>query len=241
MPLPAGEVRDAAGRSRVPPVVALAVGVLLWYVPTFGQPLTGPIASVLRALGLLGPEAHGDATWFVATLALRWLAVAALLVFVLTVERLPMSSVGIRMPHWKGLLVTVAVTVVAMVVGYGLYFMVVGDQVEQSTQTGQILASLPFGQLIHLIVNAAVVEELFFRGFLMERLITLTRRPWLAAVVSYLLFVGSHIPGSGLATTLTATAAGSLVFVGLYVRYRNVVLCTGAHALSNTPVLLTSG
>lgn len=228
------------GTSRVPPIVALAVGVLLWYVPTIGQSLADPIAQALRALGFLEPGTGSYAAWFVATLVLRWLALALLLVFVLAAERQPLSSVGVRAPRWKDLPLTVGVAVLAIVVGYGLYLLVHGGAVDEGTQTGQILTSLSFGQLVHLVINAAVVEELFFRGFLIERTIALTRRPLLAGVGSYLLFVGSHIPGSGLVTTLTITAVGSVALVGLYLLRRNVLLCIGAHALADTPVLLSA-
>lgn len=236
--------RGASVRRRFPPIVALAVGALLWFVPTIGQPLTGPIVAGLRASGLLQQDTGDDAAWFVATLVLRWLAAALLLGFVLIVERQPLSSVGIRVPRGKDVLLAAAVTVLAVCLGYGLYLtvnlVVHGTQFEQGTQTGQILASLSFGQLVHLIINAAVVEELFFRGFFVERAIAVTGRPWLAAVGSYLLFVGSHISGSGLVVTLTLTAAGSVAFVVLYMLRRNLFLCIGAHALADAPVLLSA-
>ncbi|MEV4014536.1 CPBP family glutamic-type intramembrane protease [Nonomuraea angiospora] len=65
----------------------------------------------------------------------------------------------------------------------------------------------------------------------------LTRRVWPAALVSYVVFVGSHVPGSGWATTLTMVAVGSLLFVGLYWLRRNLPLCAGAHAITNLLIL----
>ncbi|MQA86546.1 MAG: CPBP family intramembrane metalloprotease [Streptosporangiales bacterium] len=227
-----------AARSGIPPIAALAVGALLWFVPTLGQPLVGPIVAALRALGLPQEDTGGYPAGFVATLVLRWFAVVLLLVFVLAVEGQPLSSLGVRAPRAKDLLLTVAVAVLATVIGFGLYLLIQGGEVDGATQTGRILTSLSFGQLVHLVVNAAVVEELFFRGFLIERTIAVTGRPWLAAVGSYLLFVGSHIPGSGLPTALTITAVGSLALVGLYMLRRNLFLCVGAHALGDTPILL---
>jgi hypothetical protein len=49
--------------------------------------------------------------------------------------------------------------------------------------------------------------------------------------------VGSHVPGSGWATTLTMVAAGSVLFVGLYWLRRNLPLCVGAHAVTNLLIL----
>lgn len=212
-------------RFRVPPIVALGVGVLLWYLPTYGSPIAERVAS-------------SDAGQFVAVLVLRWIALALLLVFVFAVERRPPGSVGIRSARWIHILATIGLSVATVVVAYGVYFALQGDQVDESTQTGQIITSLPFVQLIHLVVNAAVVEELFYRGFLIERLVDLTKRPWLACAISYVLFVGGHIPGSGLTATLTLTAIASLTLVGLYLWRRNVLLCVCAHLIFDAPILL---
>jgi membrane protease YdiL (CAAX protease family) len=210
---------------RVPPLVALAVGAALWFVPTLVQ----------RAAWLLGDDDR--AVDFDLVLVSRWIAAALLLGFVLAVERRPLSSVGLHAPRGRDVLITVGLAVLALVVSVTLYGLVAGTGPDQQSPSGRIVASLSVAGSIHLIVNAAVVEELFFRGFLMERVIDLTRRPWLAALVSYVVFVGSHVPGSGGATALTMVAVGSLLFVGLYWVRRNLLLCVGAHAIGNLPLL----
>jgi membrane protease YdiL (CAAX protease family) len=209
---------------RVPPLVALAVGVALWFVPTVVQ----------RVLWL---TAGGDTVNFDVVLLSRWLAAALLLVFVLAVEKRPLSSVGVRAPRLRDVLITVGLAVLTLVAGVALYALLAGGGSGQDSQSGQIMAGLSVVQSVHLIVNAAIVEELFFRGFLMERVIDLTRRVWPAALVSYVVFVGSHVPGSGWATTLTMVAVGSALFVGLYWLRRNLPLCVGAHAVTNLLIL----
>jgi membrane protease YdiL (CAAX protease family) len=79
---------------------------------------------------------------------------------------------------------------------------------------------------------------LFFRGFLIERLIRLGISPWLAGAVSFVLFVGGHVAGSGLVQALTLVAVGSLAFVLLYLRRRNVITCITTHAVTDLLVLL---
>ncbi|MGW0804813.1 CPBP family glutamic-type intramembrane protease [Nonomuraea sp. NPDC002799] len=209
---------------RVPPLVALAVGVVLWFVPTFVQ----------RAVWLLSGD---DTLNFDLVLVSRWLAAALLLGFVLVVEKQPLSSVGICAPRWKDVLVTIGLAVLALVAGVVLYTVLVSGAPDQQSQSTQIMSRLSVAESVHLIVNAAVVEELFFRGFLIERVISLTQRPWLAALVSYVMFVGSHVPGSGWATTLSMVAVGSVLFVGLYYLRRNLLLCVGAHAITNLLIL----
>jgi membrane protease YdiL (CAAX protease family) len=224
------------GTVRVRALLALLAGVLLWYLPTFGEPLVRPIGEAMRATGVLAPGTSTYAADFSAVLVLRWLAVALLLVLVVAVERRPLSSVGVRPVRLRDALLTVAVAVVTLVITVVLYSMVAGVP-DGSTQTGRILTALSAAQAVHLIVNAAVVEELFYRGFLMERLIDLTRRPWLAALVSYVVFVGSHAPEAGWAMTLTMVAPATALFVGLYWWRRNVVLCILAHAITDLVVL----
>ncbi|SEG76218.1 Membrane protease YdiL, CAAX protease family [Thermomonospora echinospora] len=226
-------------RARVWPAAALAVGTLLWFIPTIGQPLTEPIADALKGLGLLADGTDDDAAWFMATLVLRWAATVLLLVFVLTVERRPPSSLGLDKPHRKHLLVAASLALPMTMAGVGLHLLVTGGQPEQSTQTDQIIASLSTVQLAHLIINAAVVEELFFRGFLIERVIDLTGRPALAAAAAYAIFVGSHIPGSGWASSLTVVAVGALLPTILYARTRNLFPCIVAHTVGNAPLLLS--
>jgi membrane protease YdiL (CAAX protease family) len=214
-------------RARVSPIVALAVGVVLWFLPTFAKPLTDAMFD----------SASGQ---FVAVLVLRWIALALLLVFVFAVERRPAASVGIRSARWTHILLALAVAVVTVVVSYGTFFAIQGNQVDQGTQTGQIITSLPFIQLVHLVVNAAAVEEFFYRGFLIERLIDLTARPWLAGVISYVLFVAGHLAGSGVTATLTLTAIGALPLVGFYLWRRNIWLCAGIHAVLDLPILIAN-
>jgi membrane protease YdiL (CAAX protease family) len=214
-------------RSRVAPIVALAVGVVLWFLPTFAKPLTDALFD-------------SAASQFVAVLVLRWIALALLLVFVFAVERRSPASIGIRPARWTHILLALAVAVATVVVAYAAFFAIQGNAVDQSTQTGQIITSLPFIQLVHLVINAAIVEEFFYRGFLIERLIDLTGRPWLAGAISYVLFVTGHLAGSGVTATLTLTAIGALALVGFYLWRRNVWLCAGIHAVFDLPILLAS-
>ncbi|QLY28683.1 CPBP family intramembrane metalloprotease [Nocardia huaxiensis] len=197
---------------------ALGAGVLLWLLPTFAS------------IWLEDPSGSD----FDIILVVRWAAAMLLLSFVLFVERRPLSSLGLRIPQRRDVAVVVPITAAALITGILLYSLVGGGG---DTQTSSIIDSLSVIAAIHLIVNAAVVEELFFRGLLMERVIELTGRPWLAALASFVVFTGSHIPGSGWATALTMTAAGAALFAGIYWWRRNLVLCIEAHALSNLPIL----
>jgi len=225
-------------RSRVPAVVAIGMGMLLWFEPTLLFPVLGaPIARLLHTLGLLAPSAGAFESMFTAALVLRWVALALLLAFVVGVERLPLLSVGVRKPSWLDLLLSVGITLLAVGVSLGLSLLVHVPQLSAHTQTAQIISTLSWPEKIHLIVQNAPVEELFFRGFLIERVIMATRRPWVAGGVSFVLFVVSHFSGSGVVLTLVGLALPSLVFVLLYLWRRNIFLCMLAHAISDSVLL----
>lgn len=216
---------------------ALAVGVVLWYVPTLLMPpLEHPIDAALRALRLLPAHTSEFENVFAAGQVLRWLAVVLLILFVVYVEREPLSSIGVRPLRRSDVLLAVLCAIVTIVVGGGLYLLVHGPGFDASTQHGQVMTLGVLGRL-HVDVNAAVVEEFFFRGLLIERLIRLGARPWLAAAVSFVLFVGSHYfsNSASLAETLTATAVAGLAFVLLYLRTRNVGATMIAHAICDVP------
>jgi membrane protease YdiL (CAAX protease family) len=224
--------------ARVTPIVAIGVGVLLWFEPTLLFPVLGaPIAHLLHTLGLLAPSAGIFESMFTAAMVLRWVALALLLAFVIGVERLPLRSLGICKPGWLDVLLSGGITLLAVGVSLGLSLLVHAPQAAAQTQTAQIISTLSWPEKIHLIVQNAPVEELFFRGFLIERVTTLTRRPWLAGAVSFILFVASHFSGSGILLTLAGIALPSLVFVLLYLWRRNIFLCMLAHAISDTVLL----
>ena len=225
-------------RSRIPAVVSIGVGVLFWFEPTLLSPVLGsPIARLLHNLGLLAPSAGTFESMFTAALVLRWVALALLIVFIVGVERLPLLSIGIRKPGWKDLLLSVVLTLLSILVSISLSLLVNTRQLSAHTQTAQIINTLSWPEKIHLIVQNAPVEEIFFRGFLIERVITATRRPWIGGVVSFVLFVVSHFPGSGVVLTLAGLTLPSLVFVLLYLWRRNIFLCMVAHAISDSVLL----
>jgi membrane protease YdiL (CAAX protease family) len=225
---------------RVPAAVAIGVGVLLWFSPTLLLPaLEQPIVQILRSSGLPAPSAGEAASEFAAALVLRWVAVAALLAFVLGIERLPLRSVGIRKPKWAELLWSAGAGMLSAIVGIGLYLLVQGFQPDVETEAGQLASTLSTLGKIHLIFNAAIVEELFFRGFLIERVSAVTHRVWIGGIISFVLFVASHIHGSGVTESLTIVATGTLVLVLLYLWRRNLFTCIGAHFVGNTPLLLS--
>ena len=171
-----------------------------------------------------------------ARLALNVVAVGTLLLYVTRVEDRPLRSIGIRRPNGRLVLkaaglgvVLLFLTIVAASVGNS------GDEAEGTER----LADLSLGFRILLIIVVAVTEEIYFRGYPIERAEEATRSTWAAAVVSGVVFLVSHVPFSGLLLVL-ASVPGVAVWTWFYVRTRNLPASMLVHLIANLPILLIS-
>ena len=122
-------------------------------------------------------------------------------------EGLPLSTIGIgTSAAWKsllwGLVIAVACLIpaaaIASLTGYG------------HGHASQAFAKLPLWVITIVVVRAGIVEELFYRGYALERL------PWLgmgrlsASAVSVAIFGLGHWPG-GTANILIALVLGAIL------------------------------
>jgi len=230
-----------AARSRVHPLASLAVGVGLYlFLPALLIPVfMAPVDAALRALGLLAADASDWERGFAVAMVLRWLSVPLLLLYVAGVERLPLSSLGVRRLTWRDAGLAVVVGLSGLVVGEGLYLLVHGPGVDPNTQLSQILGTLGIAGRVQVALNAAVVEELFFRGLLIERLLQLGAGRWASAGVSLVLFVGSHYltGSSSLVLTLTGDLAGGVALVAFYMLRQKLPANMLAHVVLNAYVV----
>jgi membrane protease YdiL (CAAX protease family) len=169
-------------------------------------------------------------------LLLNVLAVAAVVVYVRTVEGRGLDSIGIQRPTGRlllratglGLLLLV-LTIVASVAGNA------GDEAEGAER----LADLSIGFRLVLIAVVAVTEEVYFRGYPIERVEEATRSTWAAAVLSGGVFLASHVSFSGLLPVLLSVP-GVAVWTWFYVRTRNLPASMLVHVVANLPILMIS-
>jgi membrane protease YdiL (CAAX protease family) len=228
--------RGGERRRRGWAVVTLAVGVLLYFLPTLVLPvLASPIDQSLRALGLLGGGAGGFERIFGAAMVVRWLAVVLLLLYVPFVEREPLSSIGVRMPRPVDLLLALCTAAVTIVVGGGLYLLAGalthGAGTSAGTQGANIAQTLGVAGRIQVALNAGVVEELLFRAVLIGCLLRLDVHPVTAAAISTIVFAASHyFTGSEtLLYSVVVDGVAGVTFSTLYLLRRNVVANALAH------------
>lgn len=124
----------------------------------------------------------------------------------------------------------------AFLVGLGIQMISGSFVVDDPLQ--ELFSRMPGGPKLALIATAAVTEEVIFRGYLIERLYSLTGRAWGSAAIAFLIFTAAHIPGHGLALVLAGTWQVGAALCLLYMRTRSLGACILLHLLINSTLFL---
>jgi membrane protease YdiL (CAAX protease family) len=145
-------------------------------------------------------------------------------------EKLGWNSVGLgrAKPGSTALWVLIAIlaSAVAIAISFGIIH-VLGLHFGSPDPRG--LDTLPTWVLVLVIVRAGLAEEVFYRGYAIERLQSLTASRWVAIVVPLLIFAIFHYrQGAGGVVIALLTGA---VMTGVYLRTRNLWVCIITHFL----------
>jgi membrane protease YdiL (CAAX protease family) len=186
--------------------------------------LGGPalVAAFRAATG----ENHSDAQILCRELMLFALA-GFLLWLVRERERLPLSSIGFRRERVaRSVLVGFAWGVAMLALTVGLY--VVFQQVGVKLGSESANAFHPSLGVVALVtLRAGVVEEIFYRGYAIERLETLTGKRWVAILLPLACFAAAHYRQGIGGIAAAAVLGGVLTFV--YLKRRDIVTNITAH------------
>jgi membrane protease YdiL (CAAX protease family) len=134
-------------------------------------------------------------------------AAAALLLLVRKGEGLPLTSIGIgTSPLWKSL-AWGTVTAVACMVPAVLIVTLTGYGHGAASQA---FAKLPLWVVTVVVTRAGIVEELFYRGFALERLQALGVGKWLSWMIPLTIFAVGHWTGGGANIVIAFVLGGIL-------------------------------
>jgi membrane protease YdiL (CAAX protease family) len=161
--------------------------------------------------------------------SLMWVCIAAVCLIIRRGEKLPFSSVGLGTSRWSkslgwGVVLTVGIIVfgsIADVIALLTHF--------QPNEFAQQLTRLPVWLLTLTCVRASIGEELFYRGYAIERLQTLGLSRFWAAAIPILIFSVGHST-SGWQNIVTAFIIGSLL-AAFYLWRRDLLANMIAHFL----------
>ena len=158
--------------------------------------------------------------------ALIWLNAIALIVIIRRGEHLPMRSIGLGTTRWwKSVLwgFVIAVTS-AVVVGALAYATSYGHGPGSAA-----FEKLPLWLITAIVFRAGVVEELFYRGYAIERLQMIGLGRFWSVAIPLVIFSLGHWSG-GAANILIAFAAG-LILTGFYLWRRDLAANMIGHGL----------
>ncbi len=156
--------------------------------------------------------------WAIPKETLIWVSAAALLVIVRRGEHLPLRSIGLGTARWWmsilwGLVIAVVsgaiVGVLAYLTGYG------------HGPGAAAFEKLPLWLITLIVFRAGVVEELFYRGYAIERLQMVGFGRFWSVTIPLVIFSLGHWSG-GAANILIALAAGAIL-TGFYLWRRDLV------------------
>ena len=158
--------------------------------------------------------------------ALIWVSAVALLVIIRRGEHLSLRSIGIGTARWwKSILWGFIIAVVSMaVVGALVYVTGYGHGPGSAA-----FEKLPLWLITAIVFRAGVVEELFYRGYSIERLRLVGFGRFWSVAIPLVIFSLGHWSG-GAANILIAFAAG-LILTGFYLWRRDLVANMIGHGL----------
>ena len=157
---------------------------------------------------------------------LIWISALALIVIIRRGEHLSLRSIGIGTARWwKSILWGCIIAIVSMVIVGALAYL---------TQYGHgpgsaAFEKLPLWLITAIVFRAGVVEELFYRGYAIERLQLIGLGRFWAVAIPLVIFSLGHWSG-GAANILIAFAAG-LILTGFYLWRRDLVANMIGHGL----------
>jgi membrane protease YdiL (CAAX protease family) len=197
------------------PASATWVGL---FISLFGMLL---IRQVFRTISLTP-----GTSLVIARETLMFASAGVLLLLVTRWEKLPLTSIGLGTSVWWksvlwGLVTAVVCAGAALVLikltGYG------------HGKASDALDRLPLWLVSLVCLRAGIVEELFYRGYAIERLQSLGLGRVASAMVPLLIFAVGHYTG-GAANILIALVLGGIL-TGFYLWRRDLVSNIIAHAL----------
>jgi membrane protease YdiL (CAAX protease family) len=151
-----------------------------------------------------------------------WLSAARLLTIIRRGERLPLTSIGLgTAPWWKSILwgFVIALACLAGSVTVQLFVGLFGGSTVNPNATG--LGRLPVALVFLIALRAGIVEELFFRGYALERLQAIGCGRLLASAIPIAIFGLGHWTG-GYASVLVALTLG-VILTAFYLWRRDLV------------------
>jgi membrane protease YdiL (CAAX protease family) len=203
-----------------------------------------PLGGLLLALGLpevnLAARIVPDESITLVREAEWWVIGGLVVAYILLIERQPLSSIGIRRPTAATFGYAAVATVLLLAtlfLSLNIIFPLFGLEFNQAAM-GQIVQQ-PIWFLILISARAAIVEEVIYRGYIIERVEKFTGSKWLAFIISVAAFTLGHLAYWGLGHLIIVGLAA--VVLALFYLWRRDLMCNMlAHFIMDVLGLLSA-
>ncbi|QIB66091.1 CPBP family intramembrane glutamic endopeptidase [Kineobactrum salinum] len=167
-----------------------------------------------------------------SVLVWNWLVMVLLGVFIIFFERRSFKSIGLVKPSGKDIQWSIIFWGISVAVSGFVH-----EWIPLPPSPGlDIILALSIPVLMLIILTTSITEEVFYRGYAIERLKELTGSMPVAVAISLSLFLLPHILFFGPHWLLTQGLSVALLYV-LYVWRRNLFSCIVMHLLGNLMIL----
>jgi membrane protease YdiL (CAAX protease family) len=181
-------------------------------------------------LRVFGPLVGHELLW--------WIAIAVVLLYVLLVERRPLSSIGLRRIGFQDFLLAILCGILMIAGAVVIYSMLFPRfHLQLKVHEFNRLMGSPFWYRFIVVLRVAIAEEILLRVYPFERLDELTGSRSLAAIIPWVGFTIAHLKTWGLASLLGAGFYGVMLTL-LYVWRRNLASNLIAHWILDAAVYL---
>ena len=155
-----------------------------------------------------------------------FLMVAILFWIILKKEKLTLESIGLYPENFKRSLLWSLFTVLVCGIGLALSI-IISQQLGWTFGESMAFDKLSLGTILLIVLRAGIAEEIFFRGYIIERLKALTGKVYFAAGLSLIPFALFHYT-QGPAGILISFVLGG-IFTGMYLWKRDLKANIIAH------------
>jgi membrane protease YdiL (CAAX protease family) len=164
---------------------------------------------------------------------MEWLILLSLLVFwIPRIEGNKLESIGFGKVKWRYLWVATLTYIILLMAWFCSSFALKSVGLEGLRSLQPLLKEYSFSTLLSLFFTGAFLEEIFYRGYMIERLALLTGKSWLAGLISWAAFTFVHLKFFGLGPTLEVGIL-SVGLVVLYLKERSIWPCFIVHGMND--------
>jgi len=180
---------------------------------------------------VLLPENAKDIDIWVAVLV-EWAVLLVLLAFwIPKIEGNKSASIGFGKFKWRHLWLGLLTYIILMIVWIGSSFALEAIGLKGLRSLQPMIREYSFLTRLILFVTGTFLEEIFYRGYAIERLTSLTGKKWLAGLISWAAFTIVHLKFFGLGPTLDVGVLSAGLVI-LYLRERSIWPCIVVHGIN---------